>query len=196
MPKSFTDQQIVDGLRQKDPRLTDTIVEFLFHQSQKSITRMVTRNKGDETDAEDLMQETVVAFLQNVWHDKYQLRSDAKVTTYLYGIAHTMWIKELERRSARDVRTSRFGEEQQKLADPPNPEQEVMNAEEVTSAWAVFGRLGEECQKILRAFYFDEWTMKQIADEFGLGNELNAKTKKYRCILALRKLMTSNETTH
>ena len=195
MRTTFTDQAIFDGLQTKDAPITDAIVGFLYEQSQKSITRMVIRHNGDEADADDLFQEVIVAFLHNVWTGKYQPGS-AKVTTYLYSIAQTMWLKELGRRSARATRTDRYGRDQYALPDTPDPEQELMNDEEVQSARAIFNRLSDTCQQILTAFYFDKMTMKQIADQFDLGTEDNAKTKKYRCVLALRRLMTPYEQTN
>ncbi|QHW00484.1 RNA polymerase sigma factor [Spirosoma endbachense] len=192
MQKTFTDQQIFDGLLTKNAPLVEAIVSFLYEQCQRSVTRMVTRNKGSDADAEDLFQEVIVVFLQNTWDGKFQLRQNTRVTTYIYEIAHLMWLKELRRRAAQNKRNDRYGQQQSvEQPDAPSPEQELMSEEEVRSARAIFGRLGDMCQELLKAFYFDKKSMKQIAEEFGLGTEDNAKTKKYRCVLALRKLMTS-----
>jgi RNA polymerase sigma factor (sigma-70 family) len=192
MQKTFTDQQIFDGLLTKNAPVVDAIVRFLYEQCQRSVTRMVTRNKGTEADADDLFQEVIVVFLQNTWDGKFQLRQNTRVTTYIYEIAHLMWLKELRKRAARDKRNDRYTQQQtDEQPDAPSPEAELMNEEEVRSARAIFERLGDMCQDLLKAFYFDKKSMKQIAEEFGLGTEDNAKTKKYRCVLALRKLMTS-----
>ena len=188
MPKTFTDQELVDGLLARDERLTRAIVQFLYHQCQKPITRLVTRQHGDEDDANDLFQDVILIFLQNVWDGKYQLRSDTKVTTYIYGIAQTKWLRELELRKNRTARFERYDREQSMLPDTPTPEQLYLNAEEVESAWAVFNQLGDRCRELLTAFYRDHLTMEQIAVELGLGTADNAKTRKYRCIQELKKL--------
>ena len=40
----------------------------------------------------------------------------------------------------------------------------------------------EDCQKLLRWFYWDKMSMKDIAPAMGLKNENVAKTKKNRCM--------------
>lgn len=195
MQKTFTDQQIFDGLLTKDTPVVNAIVSFLYDQCQRSVTRMVTRQEGSITDAEDLFQEVIVAFLHNTWEGKFHLRHNVRVTTYIYEIARIMWLKKLYQQAARIKRHDRYGQ-QQRDEEPSmlNPEQELISDEEIQSARSVFERLDVMCQQLLTAFYFDKKTMKQIADEFGLGTEDNAKVRKYRCVLALRKLMTYETT--
>ncbi|SFF16336.1 RNA polymerase sigma factor [Spirosoma endophyticum] len=192
MQKTFTDQQIFDGLLTKTAPLVDAIVRYLYDQCQLRVRRMVTRNNGSDADADDLFQEVIVAFLQNIWDGKFQLRSTTRVTTYIYEIAHLMWLKELRKRASQDKRNERYSLHQsQEQPVAPNPEQELMSEEEINSAKTKFERLNLKCQQVLKAFYFDKKSMKQIADELGLGTEDNAKTTKYRCIVALKKLMLS-----
>ncbi|WP_245564998.1 RNA polymerase sigma factor [Spirosoma spitsbergense] len=192
MQKTFTDQEIVDGIRSKNTPLLDAIVAYLYHQCQRSITRLVTSNSGSPADADDLFQDVIVAFLQNVWEDRFELRDGVMVTTYIHGIANRMWLKELRRGINRNDRNDKYGKQQHNdQTDTPTPEVEVIEQEELALSLTTFNRLDELCQQILTAFYFEKKTMKQIADEFGLGNEDNAKTRKYRCVQALKRLMNA-----
>ncbi|MBD2756902.1 RNA polymerase sigma factor [Spirosoma validum] len=189
MKKSFTDQQIVDGLQSKQVAITEDIVTYLYEQCQRNITNLVTRKGGSEDDANDLFQETILAFLQNVWTSKYQVHHDAKVTTYIYGIASNLWLKEWTKRNAVNQRHEKYSRNQ--LLNDRSPEEVLIDEDELRSAWALFGKLGKTCQDILTAFYFDKKTMQEIADDFNLGTADNAKTRKYRCIQALKKLVTT-----
>lgn len=190
MQKTFTDQEIVDGIRSKNARLIDAIVAYLYYQCQRSVTRLVTTNSGSLADAEDLFQEAIVTFLQNVWDDKFELRDGVKVTTYLHGVSSRMWLKALRREKTRSDRNDQYGQQQHnEKTNVPSPEVVVIEQEELTLSLATFNRLDELCKKILTAFYLDKKSMKQIAQELNLGNEDNAKTRKRRCMLALGRLL-------
>ena len=190
MLKTFTDQEIIDGIRSKNARLIDAIVAYLYHQCQRSVTRLVTSNSGSPADADDLFQDAMVAFLQNIWDGKFELRDGVKVTTYLHGVANLMWLKALRREKNRSDRNNQYGQQQySEKTNVPSPEVAVIEQEELTLSLATFNRLDELCRDILTAFYLDKKSMKQIAEELNLGNEDNAKTRKHRCMLALGRLL-------
>ncbi len=75
----------------------------------------------------------------------------------------------------------------------PEPGQgaEVLTAwidrEERAAFQARFAQLGERCQEILRRFYYEKQSMKEIAEVFQL-TEASAKNEKYRCMQRLNKL--------
>ncbi|GAB4000517.1 hypothetical protein GCM10028807_53740 [Spirosoma daeguense] len=191
MARFFTDKQIFDGIQSRESATVDDIVRFLYAQCQRSITHLVTLNQGNLADAEDLFQDVILAFLRNTWEGRFLLRSDVKVTTYIYQIAHTMWLKELRRQGAHDRRIDQYGQKQSSQEDDmPSPEDELIEVEKIQSGQAIFNQLGNLCQQILKAFYIDGKSMLEISQEFNLGTEDNAKTRKYRCIQSLRKLMT------
>ncbi|MVM39555.1 sigma-70 family RNA polymerase sigma factor [Spirosoma sp. HMF3257] len=143
--------------------------------------------RGTADDADDVFQETVLAFLQNVWTEKYQIQPGTKVTTYIYSIASNLWLKESTKRAARYRRNDEYSRDQPEIEH--SVEDELANENEIQFASALFRRLGETCQGILKAFYLHHHTMEEIAEQFGLGNADNAKMKKYRCVQAFRKLL-------
>lgn len=190
MKKYFTDQEIIDGLLQKSAALTDEIVTYLYQEHQKSIDWMVMNNSGTKEQANDLFQEVILAFLDNVWHYKFELREGVKVKTYLYEIARMMWLKQIRKDTNRFNRERKFADGQNRfLSSGMNPELDLLNAEQFEQAKKVFHRLDDFCQQILTAFYGEQMTMQEIADTFGLGTAANAKTRKYRCMEQLKKLV-------
>jgi DNA-directed RNA polymerase specialized sigma subunit len=48
-------------------------------------------------------------------------------------------------------------------------------------------KLGENCQRILRLFYFEKKSMEVIAQEMEYTNAENAKNQKYKCLQQLKK---------
>ena len=190
MKKNFTDQEIIDGLLQKTAARTEEIVSQLYRDCQKSIDWMVMSNSGTKEQANDLFQEVILVFLNNVWNNKFELRPNSRVKTYIYEVARMMWLKQLRNDANRLNREKTYLEENQPNAiSDQNPEQDFLNAEEVEQALTVFHRLDAFCQQILTAFYSERMTMQQIADSFNLGTAANAKTRKYRCMESLKKIL-------
>lgn len=189
MPKSFTDQEVIAGLRQKTPALTNTIVAYLYTECQSGITWMVLSNQGTTNDANDLFQETILIFLDNVWKGKFELRTNTKVKTYIYGIALLLWKKELNHEVTLNTRAGIFLQQQEYNTTIPTPEAILLDEEDTQHSWKLFKKLGDSCQKILTAYYRDKKTMTEIATEFDLGNEDNAKTRKHRCMKKLKELL-------
>ena len=50
--------------------------------------------------------------------------------------------------------------------------------------------LGDNCKKILLAFYFDNLAMKEILQNLQYENEQVVRNKKYKCLKQLEQLMT------
>ncbi|MEM6830372.1 MAG: sigma factor-like helix-turn-helix DNA-binding protein, partial [Bacteroidota bacterium] len=44
-----------------------------------------------------------------------------------------------------------------------------------------FQQLSPSCQKVLKLFYVEKWSMEEIAQELNLSDANSAKTKKSRC---------------
>jgi RNA polymerase sigma factor (sigma-70 family) len=186
--KTFTDEEIVQGLRQKNPRVTEDITEFLYKECQATVTRMVRNNSGGYAEANDLFQEVILAFLNNVWEGKYELRANTKVKTYFLEIAKLMWLRQLRTNENRRRREDDFRQEKEESVSIDS-NSDAENSEEVAHAWRVFNRLEERCRAILTAFYLEKKSLQEIAEEFGYSSAEYAKTVKFRCLLRLKQLI-------
>ena len=65
----------------------------------------------------------------------------------------------------------------------------MIEKEEDAGSLALFLKLDEQDQAILRAFAQEKLTMEEIAEKFELTNASAAKTRKYRAMEKLRKLI-------
>ena len=57
---------------------------------------------------------------------------------------------------------------------------------------ALFGRLGEACQRMLLLSFYEDLDMKEIAARTGLKDEQNARNKKFKCLRALKDLIAKD----
>lgn len=189
MPHSFTDIQIIEGLLSRDTTLCNQIAVFLYSDNNKSISHFVLNNSGSLQDAEDLFQDSIITFMNQVWQKKYQLQDDTKLSTYFFAIAKNNWLKKLERDGKKYNWDLQFLKNQSEIISNDSAIEIMIEKEEIESSWTIFNQLGELCKKVLTAYYFEEKTMEEIALTFGFTNAQTAKTRKFRCMQDLRNLL-------
>jgi hypothetical protein len=92
--RNYSDTELIHIL--KDNRQIDAGIKFLYKEYYGLLEYYVTNNKGSREDAADIIQETIVAFIEIIQQDKY--RGDASVKSFLYSIARNIWLSELRKR--------------------------------------------------------------------------------------------------
>lgn len=196
MPKNFTDQEVIDGLLKKEVNLTNQIVAHLYNSNQASITKMVIANNGRLEDAEDIFQEVILVFLKQVQNREFTLievsssntfeKKYVRISTYLYKLAHLIWLKKLTRDNKQKHWEAKFVEAQN-IDDEYTPFIQLVLEEETSRYQQVYNQLKEECKKILYGYYVLDQSLKEIAQELNI-TEGSVRVKKYRCIEDLKKL--------
>jgi RNA polymerase sigma factor (sigma-70 family) len=188
--KLFTDREIVDAILSKEPRAVNAATEQVYKQNQKRITQFVCTNGGTRTDAEDLFQDLTVVFLNNVWNEKFMLRDNTQISTYLYGIAENLWYKKIRSSTSSTRREKNYMDDV--LGSTPDSEnvvQQIISREEETWSHTIFNKLRPDAQNVLRAYYDDKLSMNEIAIRLDYTNAFTAKNRKYRAMEELKKLM-------
>jgi len=178
--KAVHEQQLVISIRQGD--------QAALHQVYKThwpmVLRMVQMNSGNEADAKDIYQETVLVLYDNICDENFELLS--KLKTYVYAIGRRLWLKHL--RDTKSVDEQRLQSEwhedvehQLDQHDKKNSQQQVVNES--------MNGLGEPCKTILTDFFYGGYTMDEIAEKMGYTNAANAKNQKYKCLQRLKKMV-------
>jgi RNA polymerase sigma factor (sigma-70 family) len=164
------DEQIVYKIKQGDEKM----LLLLYKRNVEPIRNYIMRNNGTGADVEDMLQEALVIFWQNVQKADFSLTS--KIDTYLYAVAKNLWLKYL-RKNGR-MSATEFGDDHS--IDIADVEPETTDEQtEVLSRY--LQKLGETCRQILSLFYFEQWDMEQIAAKLRFANAQTAKAKKYQC---------------
>lgn len=151
-------------------------LEFLYKKYYRMMTKMVITNSGTEEEARDIYQEALVVFWQKAVSGKLVLTS--KMSTFIYSICQNLWRKELDRKK----RLSNEEKDQPVTIDTESEERNKIIAR-------CIDQLGDTCKKVLMYYYFEEMSMKEIADKLGFANTDTAKTKKYKCKQKLDELI-------
>ncbi|SFF15157.1 RNA polymerase sigma factor [Spirosoma endophyticum] len=179
MQKHFSDLEIVQNLQ--EGKLIEETTKFLYYSAYGYVRHRVRQRGMDVEDAKDLFQDALIVFIENVVKGKYDVER-VKVTTYIYSIAENLRIKTLIRNKKR---TSWEGEYVDKFSiiDLSNENFE----DDFLAIKQAFQKLGDKCQAILRAFYMEDQSLEEIAQELGY-TYLSAKQTKFRCLEKLKQL--------
>ncbi len=138
--------------------------------------------KASDEQAKDSFQEAMISFHQNIISGQLT-ELDTSLKTYLFQIGKFKIINLLKKESRvvtyNDLIHVIKGNE---LGDYMEEEDKIYNKEQISKAIA---KLPEDCQKLLKLHYFDEFDMESIARELNYKNADTAKSKKSVCMKKL-----------
>ena len=149
----------------------------MYRNYFEMLKTIILSNNGNEEDAQDIMQEVFVAFIDLVRKEKY--RKEASVRSFLYTLTRNMWFSEARRRSSALKRDTYFEDQKDDLEKDVTDYLEY--SEGLKFVTNLFESLGEVCKKILTLFYFKDLPMREILEHVDYENEQVLRNKKYKC---------------
>ena len=188
MHLSMSDNDIIQGIRNNSSEAWRELYHSTVGGIRQKIEPMLKRVKHLTFD--DLFEEACITLMDNVKSGKVKEEDNTNLSGYLFTIcwrlAHRQADKEKRPKEEEKAENKVNG---QLILVEPSEEQDIVPeliAEEEQETFAFLDRvlksIPEDCQKILRRFYWDKMPMKDIAPALGLKNENVAKTKKNRCM--------------
>jgi len=183
----YTDAELADALKQ--PLKRDDAIRFIFKNYSALLESYVLSNKGSKEDAADIIQETVVVFIEIIRQDKY--RGEASIKSFLFSIARNLWLTELRKRNSAANRNKYF--ESHKEITEQAAVVHLIKREHFSLIQQLFEKLGEKCKQLLMLVYYEELSMQKIAALMpDYQNEQVLRNKKYKCMKQLEQLMQSD----
>ncbi len=160
-----------------------------LYQDHSEITKYFILGKGGtEQDADDIFQETVVAFIDSV--QKCKFRQQSGVRTFLISIAKNLWYNEIRRRQRAGNRELIF--ETGRDTEDDGISDLIQDRETKKQLNELLNELGESCRKVLELFYFENMPMKEIVSHLHYENEQVVRNKKYKCLQQLADKLKAN----
>lgn len=167
--------------------MTDEDWTLLYKRNFDPVRKFVLTNNGNEQQAEDIYHEAFVAAWRNVQLGKYEFRSEQSLNAYILTIGKNKWIDML--RSASSNKTLHLAGE---VESEDSEDEEALNMDRNLSVVKEqFIKLGDNCKRLLIAFYYRNQSMREIAAEQG-WTEPTTRNNKYRCLQKLRELINQN----
>ncbi|MGB8194838.1 MAG: sigma-70 family RNA polymerase sigma factor [Chitinophagaceae bacterium] len=168
------------AIRQND----ESVLGQLYASNYPRVESFVVNNSGTADQAKDVFQEAFIAVWRNIQLDRFQPQSGAGLDAYLFQIAKNKWMDYL--RSGHYTKVVRMNTTV--LSAREDDEAPAGEHEYLAAVKKHFAALGDNCKKVLTMFYYDNESMKQIADQMN-WTEATAKNNKYRCIQKLKELI-------
>jgi RNA polymerase sigma factor (sigma-70 family) len=183
---SFSDSALAEAI--KDKRNLEQAVQYLY-QEHAAVTRSFIMGKGgSEQDADDIFQETVIAFIDTVQKGKFRFESG--IRTFLISISKNLWLNEMRKRLRSDNREKVF--ETGRDQEDADTNEVIGDRELKQELQKLLAELGVSCRKILMLFYYENLTMKEMVAHLHYENEQVVRNKKYKCLQQLTGILKEN----
>jgi RNA polymerase sigma factor (sigma-70 family) len=170
---SFTDEDIILGLRKRD----NQVISFIYKNDFGKVSSLITNNNGSDDDSEDVFQEALIAVFKRL-RDEPDFELTSTFSTYLYSIARLIWLKKLrDTRKMEVTELKREMEEYIEFEEPPPVADKDLRL-------AVYQRnlklIPEDCQKILTLTAQDV-AAKDIAEKLGFRSDTYVRKRRHFC---------------
>lgn len=175
------DKEIIEQLKKGDDSLFKS---FYLQERNKFLSWCAGELLMATEEAEDFYQEAQMYLYENIVLGKLD-ELTSQLSTYLYAIAKNQ-IKMRKRKSATSTKhEDRLNEHLVFLKG-----EEEIQSDKAASAQLIreeIHRMLEPCKTLLRLFYYESLSFKDIAQQMGYKNDGVAKNQKKRCLERLRK---------
>lgn len=179
----YTDNELIADLSSRNMELNNKAFRYLYehyYPMAEKITREVFKNT---TEAPDIFQESIIAIYENIRNGSFKAESSIK--TYLYSIIRNrVHIRKLKNRIIQKTEKKYW----RLSADSFDITKEIdINHIEIKEyvAHSLLDQLNERCKELLRLYYFEKMTMKNISTALNYSNEETARQQKYKCMQKL-----------
>lgn len=177
--QTISDKTLLDQLKTGDSSSFELLYKLYF----PSVASYIKQNLGNNEDAEDIFQETIIILLQKLSQPDFVLTS--KLKTYLYAVAKNLWLKRLRYNKIRiadnDFSLTNYRTEIDIIELDPEK-----SREEKLENW--LQKATKNCQNILKALFFHEEPMNNLIKKMNWKNKHTASNQKYKCIQQIKKI--------
>jgi len=169
-------------------KTNNRIITEAYNKYREPFLGFVKKNYGLSRDiTEDIYQETMLAFHQNVLNGKIN-NLNVPLQTYVFAIGKNKIVDHF-RSAGKNITLERF-------PDVFSSEEETFNYFYMEEESAVNRRdmiiynevsqMENKCKEILSLFYWHEKNMKEIAEQMNYNSPDVAKTEKSRCMKKIK----------
>lgn len=183
LPKTHTDQKIIDGLLSNDHK----IITSIYKRCAPKVIGYIKNNSGDETRARDIIQESIITIYDQAKTKGLQLT--CPFDAYFFLVCKRKWLNSLKKKRPDGVTI------QEEIT---SIDTEVQTQAEETTLYnnraALFNEMlasmGDSCRDIIK-LSFTIKSMEAVAQKLGVTYAYVRK-KKSLCIGKLTQLVQEN----
>ena len=172
------------GLLTRLKKGDDKAFQYLYDQFRKEFTDWVNQKYPVmRREADDIFQQSIVELYTNLVEAKLvSLTSTLK--TYLFAIGKNITRARHRRKIKEQETLSKIP-----MGEAAHNQENAQRDEQIDLLKKGMLKLGDPCRKLLELFYYQKLTMQEICHEMQYKNPDTAKSKKYKCVQRLMKLV-------
>lgn len=179
----FSDRQFIQRIQENDR----TALGEIYIKYEKQVFNYVKTHGGDDFDAEDMLQESIIVLWQNVNNRKFDLSS--KLGTYIVAIAKNKWRAELRKRN----KTINDELSENIMDDSDDQLDTMLSQENINYVQEALDLIQPVCKHLLMLFYFEERSIEEITKILKFSNSNVTKSKKYQCKKSLETVLQKKQ---
>jgi RNA polymerase sigma-70 factor (ECF subfamily) len=169
-------------------------IEALYDQNKsllQSILKSSFKSEKSKT-SEDIIWETMEAFINNVNKGSFSLQEGISIAAYLRVISKNLMLKYVSSENARSLRQNSFSLEIEE--SEPDVSHLIIEHEKWETYLQIFEKAGKNCKRILQMVYGLGYSIKELAKELieeGIfENEQVVRNAKSKCLKNVLNLIT------
>lgn len=163
----------------------NTRLKLIFEtHSAYCINKLISNHQCTLEEAEDIYMDSIINFRDKILSGKLEILTDLK--SYLFATCKNMLLVKLKKEQRVNKAVLEIYDDKTYEIDDDDLFSDPSYQEKILSVMnEAFSFLNENCQKILRAFYFERLSLDEIAEKYGLANANVVKVSKSRCFQKL-----------
>ena len=166
----------------------DAILKEIYDRFKGDFIRWAVKFGIDRTSSEDIFQVSVVILYDNVMTGRLTHLSSS-VKTYLFSIGKhkALELKRGQKNDFQNIEPSMLD----LFAEEGTPENEIaFDVDQLKNALVV---MGDPCKRLLELMYYQKLSQDEIGELMGYKDRDTVKSKKYKCIARLKKILENPE---
>jgi RNA polymerase sigma factor (sigma-70 family) len=167
----------------------------LYLQTYRQCVPYAVKRGSSQEQAKDLLQECLAIFVSKIRDRSFVYQEGTRITTYFQSIYINQWKKSLDlaaRRNEVSLEGITSREDDRDAFETGLEAMVLQEYDEDERSWIfkeldrAFQLLAEDCRKVLRWFYVEDRSLRDIAGELGM-TEASATVKRFKCAKYLRE---------
>lgn len=161
-------------------------IKQFYIECWPEVRQLIIRNNGSEEAAKDIMQSAMASLYINIRSGKFQVRNETRIQSYFLQICKYKWYDRLK--SAHNRLTESITSSEYRLSNEDELHSFIEQEDRSRYIARYLEQMGDKCRELLQLFYWEDYTLQQIAAKFSYTEE-SAKNAKYRCLKKLKSLI-------
>jgi DNA-directed RNA polymerase specialized sigma24 family protein len=161
-----------------DPKERELMFMELYQNTFPKVARFVANRGGSFQDVKDIFQDSLVIFYEKKVETSFDINISDE--SYLIGIAKHLWIRKFKD----DQRKVGLDAMEKSISIP----EEYFDPSD-NKLVSILELTGKKCLTLLRAFYYDNFSLEHIKETFSFSTLHSASVQKHKCIEKMRNIV-------